>query len=82
MHWSTFKVKYIFSNDIIFLDFCAQNYPSIFLYKNTFLKNIFLYFVFLTVEINKNKKSANFQGDILSFCGFIQIFFIYYKSPP
>ena len=33
-----------------------------------------LYFVFQTVENNKNKKSANFQGDTIILYGFIQIF--------
>ena len=28
----------------------------------------------LTVENNKNKKSVKFQGDMLNFCDFIQIF--------
>ena len=26
------------------------------------------------MEINKNKKSAKFQGDVLNFCDFIQVF--------
>ena len=33
-----------------------------------------LYFALLTVENNKNKKSVKFQGDILNFCDFIQVF--------
>ena len=28
----------------------------------------------LTVENNKNKKSVKFQGDMLNFCDFIQVF--------
>ena len=33
-----------------------------------------LYFALQTVENNKNKKSVKFQGDILNFCDFIQVF--------
>ena len=33
-----------------------------------------LYFVVLTVENNKNKKSVKFQGDTLHFYDFIQVF--------
>ena len=33
-----------------------------------------LYFALLTVENNKNKKSVKFQGDLLNFCDFIQVF--------
>ena len=33
-----------------------------------------LYFALLTVENNKNKKSAKFQGDVLNFYDFIQVF--------
>ena len=33
-----------------------------------------LYFALQTVEKNKNKKSVKFQGDILNFCDFIQVF--------
>ena len=33
-----------------------------------------LYFPLLTVENNKNKKSVKFQGDMLNFCDFIQVF--------
>ena len=33
-----------------------------------------LYFALLTVENNKNKKSVKFQGDILNFGDFIQVF--------
>ena len=32
------------------------------------------YFALLTVENNKNKKSVKFQGDMLNFCEFIQVF--------
>ena len=35
---------------------------------------MFLYFALKTVKINKNKKSVKFQGDILNFYDFIQIF--------
>ena len=33
-----------------------------------------LYFALLTVENNKNKKYVKFQGDMLNFCDFIQVF--------
>ena len=33
-----------------------------------------LYFALQTVENNKNKKSVKFQGDVLNFCDFIQVF--------
>ena len=33
-----------------------------------------LYFALLTVENNKNKKSLKLQGDMLNFCGFIQVY--------
>ena len=33
-----------------------------------------LYFALLTVENNKNKKSVKFQGDMLNFYDFIQVF--------
>ena len=33
-----------------------------------------LYFALYTVENNKNKKSVKFQGDMLNFCDFIQVF--------
>ena len=33
-----------------------------------------LYFALETVENNKNKKSLKFQGDVLNFCDFIQVF--------
>ena len=33
-----------------------------------------LYFALLTVENNKNKKSVKFQGDMLNYCDFIQVF--------
>ena len=33
-----------------------------------------LYFALLTVENNKNKKSVEFQGDMLNFCDFIQVY--------
>ena len=33
-----------------------------------------LYFALLTVENNKNKKFIKFQGDMLNFCDFIQVF--------
>ena len=32
------------------------------------------YFALYTVENNKNKKSVKFQGDMLKFCDFIQVF--------
>ena len=32
------------------------------------------YFALYTVENNKNKKSVKFQGDMLNFCDFIQVF--------
>ena len=32
------------------------------------------YFALCTVENNKNKKSVKFQGDMLNFCDFIQVF--------
>ena len=32
------------------------------------------YFALSTVENNKNKKSVKFQGDMLNFCDFIQVF--------
>ena len=35
---SNFTAKYIFNNDVNVLDFCAENYPLIFSYKNKFLK--------------------------------------------
>ena len=55
-----------------------------------------LYFALQTVENNKNKKSVKFQGDMLNFYDFIQVFvfttnhhlkgerdvaFIYYRIP-
>ena len=33
-----------------------------------------LYFALYTVENKKNKKSVKFQGDMLNFCDFIQVF--------
>ena len=33
-----------------------------------------LYFALQTVENNKHKKSVKFQGDMLNFCDFIQVF--------
>ena len=36
--------------------------------------SILFYFALLTVENNKNKKYVKFQGDMLNFCDFIQIF--------
>ena len=33
-----------------------------------------LYFALYTVENNKNKKSVKFQGDMLNFYDFIQVF--------
>ena len=33
-----------------------------------------LYFALLTVENNKKKKSVKFQGDMFSFCDFIQVY--------
>ena len=33
-----------------------------------------LYFALQTVENNKNKKSVQFQGDMLVYCDFIQVF--------
>ena len=33
-----------------------------------------LYFALYTVENNKNKKSVKFQGDMLNFCDFIQVY--------
>ena len=33
-----------------------------------------LYFTLETVENNKNKKSVKFQGDMLNYCDFIQVF--------
>ena len=33
-----------------------------------------LYIALLTVENNKNKKSIKFQGDMLNFCDFIQVY--------
>ena len=33
-----------------------------------------LYFALLTVENNKNKKSLKFQGNVLIFCDFIQVY--------
>ena len=33
-----------------------------------------LHFALYTVENNKNKKSVKFQGDMLNFCDFIQVF--------
>ena len=35
---------------------------------------MFPYFALYTVENNKNKKSVKFQGDMLNFCDFIQVF--------
>ena len=32
------------------------------------------YFALYTVENNKNKRSVKFQGDMLNFCDFIQVF--------
>ena len=33
-----------------------------------------LYLALQTVENNKNKKSVKFQGDMLNFCDFIQVY--------
>ena len=33
-----------------------------------------LYFALRTVENNKNKKTVKFQGDMLNFCDFIQVY--------
>ena len=33
-----------------------------------------LYLALLTVENNKNNKSVKFQGDMLNFCDFIQVY--------
>ena len=33
-----------------------------------------LYFALQTVEKNKNKKSVKFQGDMVIFCDFIQVY--------
>ena len=33
-----------------------------------------LFFALLTVENNKNKKFVKFQGDMLIFCDFIQVY--------
>ena len=62
------------NNNVSISDFCAENYPLIFLYKNIFTKSVSLYFEFLTVENNKNKNAVNFLGDKLKFYGFIQVF--------
>ena len=37
---------------------------------------MFLYFALLTVSVEniKSKKSAKFQGDMLNFCDFIQVY--------
>ena len=74
MHEGTFRVERIFINDAISLDFRAQKLPLIFPYYNTFLNNISLYFALFTVENNKNNKSVKFQGDMLNFCDFIQVY--------
>ena len=39
-----------------------------------FLNSMSLYFALKTVENNKSKKSTKFQGDMLIFCDFIQVF--------
>ena len=61
-------------NDAISLDFPAQKFPLIFLYSNTFLNSMSLYLALYTVENNKNKKSIKFQGQMLNFCDFIQVY--------
>ena len=74
MRLGTFRVDCIFINDSISLDFRAQNFPLIFPYKNTFLNSKSVYFALQTVENNKSKKSVKFQGDMLIFCDFIQVY--------
>ena len=82
MHYGTFRVERGFINDAVSLDFRSQKFPLIFPYLNTSLNSMSLYFALLTVENNKNKKTDKFQGDMLNFCNFIQVFCIYHKSPP
>ena len=65
---------HIFINDAISIDFRAQKFPLIFLFLNTFLNSMSLYFALKTVENNKNKKPVKFQGDMLNHCDFIQVY--------
>ena len=67
-------MEHIFIKDAISLDFRAQNFRLIVPYKKHFLSSMSLCFALLTVENNKNKKSIKFQGDMLNFCDFIQVF--------
>ena len=59
---------------LFFSDFCAQKFPLIFPYLNTFLISMSLYFALYPVENNINNKYVKFQVDLLNFCDFIQVF--------
>ena len=61
-------------NNAISLDFRAQNFPFNLSVLNTCLNSMSLYFALKTVENNKNKKSVKFQGDMLNFYDFIQVY--------
>ena len=59
---------------MLFLQIFAHKNPFDLPLVKHFLNSISLYFALLTVENNKNKKSVKFQGDMLNFCDFIQVY--------
>ena len=73
MHLRTFRVKYIFNNNV--LKISAHKISDWSFHIKHFFNSMSLCFVFLTVEIHKNKNSFNFQGDTLSFFFFFVVLF-------
>ena len=85
-----------FSLTMLFFRFSRTKVPFDLSILKHFLNSMSLYFALQTVENNKNKKSVKFQGDMLNFYDFIQVFvfttnhhlkgerdvaFIYYRIP-
>ena len=72
---NTFRHKYIFYIDVNCFRYLHRKLSFVLsLYKPLFLKTMSLSFVFEIIENNKTEKSANFQGNMVIFYSFIQIF--------
>ena len=70
MHQSFFRPNYIFNNDAYFLDFCAQNFPLIFLIVNPFKHQQALHFGVLNYEKQHKEGIYRVSGRSVVFSAF------------
>ena len=74
MHSGKFRVECIFISDAISLDFSTKIPFDLSILKHYCKQHVSLFCIVNCRKKNKKKKSVKYQGDMLNFCDFIQVY--------